>query len=100
MYENEAEVKRRIISELQNLGATEFEQFCVSLLGPLGYQELQVTKRGADRGIDGHGLFRQGVVSIFALQSRRSVGARILLVDPKSTNSGARFKAITTTEYF
>ncbi len=35
VYENEAEVKRRIISELQSIGATEFEQFCVSLLGPL-----------------------------------------------------------------
>jgi hypothetical protein len=57
-------VKRRIISDLQNLGSTEFEQFCLSLLGPLGYQQLQVTNRGADRGIDGHGLFRQGVVTI------------------------------------
>ncbi len=72
VYENEAEVKRRIISELQSLGATEFEQFCVSLLGPLGYQQLQVTNRGADRGIDGHGLFRQGVVSIrSAFQAKR-----------------------------
>ena len=72
VYENEAEVKRRIISELHSLGSTEFEQFCVSLLGPLGYQQLQVTKRGADRGIDGHGLFRQGVVTIrSAFQAKR-----------------------------
>jgi restriction endonuclease Mrr len=63
---------RRIISELQNLGATDFEQFCISFLGPLGYEQLQVTKRGADRGIDGHGLFRQGVVSIrSAFQAKR-----------------------------
>jgi restriction system protein len=72
VYENEAEVKRRIISELRSLGSTEFEQFCVSLLGPLGYQQLQVTSRGADRGIDGHGLFRQGVVTIrSAFQAKR-----------------------------
>jgi restriction system protein len=72
VYENESEVKRRIISELQSLGATEFEQFCISLLGPLGYEQLQVTKRGADRGVDGHGLFRQGVVSIrSAFQAKR-----------------------------
>jgi restriction system protein len=72
VYENEAEVKARITSELQSLGATEFEQFCISLLGPLGYEQLQVTKRGADRGIDGHGLFRQGVVSIrSAFQAKR-----------------------------
>lgn len=72
VYENEEEVKRRIISELRSLGATEFEQFCISLLGPLGYQQLQVTNRGADRGIDGHGLFRQGVVTIrSAFQAKR-----------------------------
>lgn len=72
VYENEAEVKRRIISELQNLRPTHFEQFCISFLGPLGYEQLQVTGRGADGGIDGHGLFRQGVVSIrSAFQAKR-----------------------------
>jgi restriction system protein len=72
VYENESEVKRRIISELQNLGAADFEQFCISLLGPLGYEQLKVTKRGADRGIDGFGLFRQGVVTIrSAFQAKR-----------------------------
>lgn len=72
VYENESEVKRRIISELRNLQPIQFEQFCISLLGPLGYQELEVTGRGADRGIDGHGLFRQGVVTIrSAFQAKR-----------------------------
>ena len=72
VYENESEVKARIVSELRNLGPAEFEQFCISFLGPLGYEELEVTKRGADRGIDGHGLFRQGVVSIrSAFQAKR-----------------------------
>ena len=72
VYDNEAEVKRRIISELQGISATEFEQFCISFLGPLGYEQLQVTSRGADRGIDGYGLFRQGVVTIrSAFQAKR-----------------------------
>jgi restriction endonuclease Mrr len=72
LVQYEAEVKRRIISELQSLRPTDFEQFCISFLGPLGYQELHVTKRGADGGIDGHGLFRQGVVSIrSAFQAKR-----------------------------
>ena len=72
VYENESEVKARIVLELRNLGPAEFEQFCISFLGPLGYEELEVTKRGADRGIDGHGLFRQGVVSIrSAFQAKR-----------------------------
>jgi restriction system protein len=69
---NEAEVKRRIITEIKGLSSREFEQFCVSLLRLLGYQELQVTGGGADGGIDGHGLFRQGVVSIrSAFQAKR-----------------------------
>ena len=42
VYENESEVKRRIISELQNLRATDFEQFCMSFLGPLGYEQLKL----------------------------------------------------------
>ena len=70
--DNEAEVKRRIVSELQALRPIDFEQFCISFLGPLGYEQLEVTNRGADRGIDGHGLFRQGVVSIrSAFQAKR-----------------------------
>lgn len=71
-YQNEAEVKRRVISEIKALSPQEFEQFCVSLLRLLGYQELKVTGSGADGGIDGHGLFRQGVVSIrSAFQAKR-----------------------------
>ena len=63
IYQNEDDVKRRIISEMKALTWKEFEQFCISLLRLLGYQELQVTCAGADGGVDGHGLFRQGVVT-------------------------------------
>lgn len=99
VFENEAEVKRRIISELHSLGSTEFEQFCVWLLGPLGYQQLQVTNRGADRGIDGHGLFRQGVVTIRSAFEAKRAGGTIRLADLRSTNSAVRFKASTITAY-
>jgi restriction system protein len=72
VYQNEAETKRRIISEIKGLSAREFEQFCITLLGLLGYQQLQITGKGADGGIDGHGLFRQGVVTIrSAFQAKR-----------------------------
>jgi restriction system protein len=72
VYQNESEVKRRIISELKALSAQEFELFCISLLRLLGYQELQVTGKVGDGGIDGHGLFRQGVVTIrSAFQAKR-----------------------------
>lgn len=72
IYQNEAEVKNRIIAELKTLKAKEFEQFCSSLLQLLGYQELKVTTGGPDGGIDGHGQFRQGVVTIrSAFQAKR-----------------------------
>ncbi len=72
IYQNEAELKNRILGELKLLKAKEFEQFCMSLLQFLGYQELQVTKGGPDGGIDGQGQFRQGVVTIrSAFQAKR-----------------------------
>jgi restriction system protein len=99
VYENESEVKARIISEMQSLGSTDFEQFCVSFLGPLGYEQLQVTKRSADRGIDGYGLFRQGVVSIrSAFQAKRWRQNPVSRL--RSISSAARSKVITTTVYF
>jgi len=64
VYQNESEVKNRIIAELKELKAKEFEQFCKSFLQLLGYQQLEVTSGGPDGGIDGHGQFRQGVVTI------------------------------------
>jgi restriction system protein len=64
IYQNETEVKNRIIAELKGLKAKEFEQFCKSFLQLLGYQQLKVTSGGPDGGIDGHGQFRQGVVTI------------------------------------
>jgi restriction system protein len=72
IYQNESEVKRRIISELKELKAKEFEQFCVAFLQLLGYQELKTGPGGPDGGIDGHGQFRQGVVTIrSAFQAKR-----------------------------
>ncbi len=74
IYQNEGEVKSRILSELKGLTSKEFELFCQRFLRLLGYQELKVTqaKGGADGGIDGHGMFKQGVVRIrSAFQAKR-----------------------------
>jgi restriction system protein len=74
IYQNESEVKSRILSELKGLTSKEFEMFCQRFLRLLGYQELIVKqpKGGADGGIDGHGMFKQGVVSIrSAFQAKR-----------------------------
>ena len=70
--QHETEVKNRIVSDLKALRSNEFEQFCKSFLRLLGYQQLEVTNGGADGGIDGHGMFRQGVVTMrSAFQAKR-----------------------------
>ncbi len=66
------EVKRRILTELRSLSSHAFERFCSALLQRLGFEDITVTKRSADGGIDGFGNFRQGAVSIrSAFQAKR-----------------------------
>jgi restriction system protein len=66
------EAKKRLLAELKQLTPTGFEHFCVELLQQLGYQNLAVTRRSGDGGIDGFGDFRQGAVSIkSAFQAKR-----------------------------
>jgi len=64
-------VKTRILDELKSLTPDAFENFCRLLFETLGYDNVVVTERGADGGIDGYGNFRQGVVHIkSAFQSK------------------------------
>lgn len=58
------EVKARLLSELRSLSAHGFEHFCKELLQQLGYNDVIVTSRSADGGIDGHGDFKQGPVNL------------------------------------
>ena len=65
-------MKRRLLTELKNLSPVQFEHFCSVLLQQLGFQTLTVTRRSGDGGIDGHGDFRQGAVSLkSAFQAKR-----------------------------
>lgn len=65
-------VKKRIIDELKTLTYDSFEKFCKLLLETLGYDNVEVTKKGGDGGIDGYGDFKQGVVHIkSAFQAKR-----------------------------
>jgi restriction system protein len=72
------EAKRRVLSELKGLTPTGFEHFCMTLLEALGYRSVSVTRRSGDGGIDGHGDFRQGAVSIkSAFQAKRWTDAPV-----------------------
>lgn len=61
---NIEEVKVRLLTELKQLTPRTFEHFCREFLGHLGFRNVEVTRRGQDGGIDGHGDFRQGAISI------------------------------------
>jgi len=70
--------KRRIITELKALEPNEFENFCRIFLEALGFDNVQVTGRAGDGGVDGFGDFRQGVVRIkSAFQSKRFTDAAV-----------------------
>jgi restriction system protein len=62
--ENNDQIKSRLITELKSLTPRSFEKFCTVLLEQLGYEDLSITNRGSDGGVDGYGNFRQGVVRI------------------------------------
>lgn len=64
VFENLSEMKRRLVQELQALQSQAFESFCQKLLQELGFEDVHVTKQGADGGIDGYGDFRQRAVRI------------------------------------
>lgn len=69
---NIEEIKSRLVAELRELTPRAFEHFCKDLLVHLGYRNVEVTRRSQDGGIDGHGDFRQGAISIrSAFQAKR-----------------------------
>ena len=66
------EIKARLLGELKDLTPRAFEHFCKEFLAQLGYRNVLVTKQSQDGGIDGHGDFRHGAVSIrSAFQAKR-----------------------------
>lgn len=69
---NLQEIKTRLVAELRDLTPRAFEHFCKELLAHLGYRNVEVTRYSQDGGIDGHGDFRQGAISIrSAFQAKR-----------------------------
>lgn len=72
MNTNVAEVKAGLLAALKDLTPRAFEHFCREFLAHLGYRNVEVTRRSQDGGIDGHGDFRQGAISIrSAFQAKR-----------------------------
>jgi restriction system protein len=69
---NLEEIRARLIAELKELTPRAFEHFCREFLAHLGYRNVEVTRKSQDGGIDGHGDFRFGAISIrSAFQAKR-----------------------------
>lgn len=72
------QAKSRVLTELKSLTPRGFEHFCMQLLQQLGFNDVEVTRRAGDGGIDGFGDFRQGAVSIrSAFQAKRWADAPV-----------------------
>lgn len=52
------EHRQTVLERIRKLTASGFEQFCQRLLRESGFEEVVVTGRSGDGGIDGHGLLR------------------------------------------
>jgi restriction system protein len=55
----------RLLELLRGLPAAGFERFCQRLLRESGFQEVSVTGRSGDGGIDGHGVLQVGPLVSF-----------------------------------
>jgi restriction system protein len=69
--------REQVTNRLQPLSASGFERFCQRLLRESGFQEVTVTGRSGDGGIDGVGILQvNALVSFKALfQCKRYVGS-------------------------
>ncbi len=52
--------QEEIIEELQKISPASFERLCQRLLRELGFQNVEVTGKSNDGGIDGTGILRIG----------------------------------------
>lgn len=91
---NKQEIRTRLVAELRDLTPRAFEHFCKEFLAHLGYRNVEVTPKSQDGGIDGHGDFRQGAISI-----RSAFQARRWTDNPVGRPDIARFRGAIQGEY-
>lgn len=69
---HEREVRARVLEALKNLEPSAFERFAGRLLAAYGFEEVTVTRKSKDGGIDGHGQLRIGLTTVsVAFQCKR-----------------------------
>lgn len=71
-------VRGDLLEFLKNLTWEDFEHFAAKLLSVYGFEDVMVTPPRGDRGIDGHGKLRVGLVWMnVAFQCKRWTGSSI-----------------------
>jgi len=69
------EVKRRLLEALREMAPEEFEQLVGRLLGAMGYENIEVTRRSSDGGVDVLAEIEVGVLRLHtAVQVKRLKG--------------------------
>lgn len=53
--------KKAVLRRLKKLSPNEFEHFCARFLSEYGFEEMAVTQRSADGGIDANGILQIGI---------------------------------------
>lgn len=68
-------VKQQILDALLGMGPTDFEKLAGRLLGAMGYDNVTVTRRSADGGVDVLAEIREGILELrAAVQVKRMKG--------------------------
>jgi len=52
------EYRAEVLTRLRSLTSAGFEHFCQELLLETGFEDVEVTGRSGDRGIDGQGILK------------------------------------------
>ncbi|WP_157900466.1 restriction endonuclease [Mesorhizobium sp. LCM 4577] len=69
---HECEVRTRVLAALKDLEPSAFERFSGRLLNAYGFEQVVVTRKSRDGGIDGHGQVQIGLTTIsVAFQCKR-----------------------------
>jgi restriction system protein len=81
--DEEDQYREEALKKLQQLSPAAFERFCQRLLEVAGFEEVEVTGRTGDRGIDGRGMLRVNTLFSMriAFQAKRyqdTVGAAVV----------------------
>lgn len=64
--------KSNILAQLKKMNAYDFEKFCMQLLKVYGFNNMAVTQKSRDGGIDGHGKLKVGLACMnVAFQCKR-----------------------------